>query len=287
MKERVKFEKVLNDYYKHLIIRFNRGADYIDQHNDDTKGIKEWKLIKEELKLIESMIILYEEWYYEKYKSRGIKWNIKKHEIWLNGEDFAHSQYVTSVILDNVYKNLNEWLKREEYYMKNTLVVNLFGGPGCGKSTLMAAIFHQLKLNGYDCEMVTEFAKDLVWEKRNETFKDELYIFAKQNHRLFRVNGKVDIIVTDRPLLLTNAYNQDDKELCSLCLKIFNQYNNLNFLLKRQTVYQENGRNQSEEEAMEIDKITQDLLESNGIDHYIVNNDDLDDIIKIIKSYID
>lgn len=170
--------------------------------------------------------------------------------------------------------------------MKNTLIVNLFGGPGCGKSTLMAGIFHQLKLKGYDCEMVTEFAKDLVWEKRNETFKDELYIFAKQNHRLFRVNGKVDIIVTDRPLILTNVYNQDDEELCSLCLKTFNQYNNLNFLLKRQTVYQENGRNQSEEEAMEIDKITQDLLKSNRINHYIVNNNDLVDIIKIIKSHI-
>ena len=61
MKERMKFQKVLNDYYKHLIIRFNRGADYIDKHNDDAKGIKEWKMIKEELKLIESMIILYEE----------------------------------------------------------------------------------------------------------------------------------------------------------------------------------------------------------------------------------
>ena len=170
--------------------------------------------------------------------------------------------------------------------MKNTLIVNLFGGPGTGKSTLMARIFSELKVQGYDCEMVTEFAKDLVWEKRNETFKDELYIFAKQNHRLFRVNGKVDIIVTDRPLLLTNAYNQDDKELCSLCLKTFNQYNNLNFLLKRQTVYQENGRNQSEEEAMEIDKITQDLLKSNRINHYIVNNNDLVDIIKIIKSHI-
>ena len=171
--------------------------------------------------------------------------------------------------------------------MKNTLIVNLFGGAGIGKSTLMARIFSELKVQGYDCEMVTEFAKDLVWEKRNETFKDELYIFAKQNHRLFRVNDKVDIIVTDRPLLLTNVYNQNDKELCGLCLKTFNQYNNLNFLLKRQTVYQENGRNQSEEEAMQIDKITQDLLESNGIDHYIVNNNDLDDIIEIIKSYID
>ena len=61
MKERMKFEKALNDYYKHLIIRFNRGSDYIDQHNDDAKGIEEWELIKEELKLIESMIILYEE----------------------------------------------------------------------------------------------------------------------------------------------------------------------------------------------------------------------------------
>ena len=61
MKERKKFKKALNDYYKHLLIRFNKGSEYIDQHNDDVKGIKEFNLIKEELKLIESMIILYEE----------------------------------------------------------------------------------------------------------------------------------------------------------------------------------------------------------------------------------
>ena len=61
MKERNKFKKALNDYYKHLLIRFNRGCEYIDQHNDDATAIKEWKLIKEELKLIESMIILYDD----------------------------------------------------------------------------------------------------------------------------------------------------------------------------------------------------------------------------------
>ena len=61
MKERKKFQKALNDYYKHLIIRFNRGAEYIDKHNDDVAGIEEWELIKEELKLIESMIILYDD----------------------------------------------------------------------------------------------------------------------------------------------------------------------------------------------------------------------------------
>ena len=60
MKERKKFQKALNDYHKHLLIRFNKGSDYIDKH-DDVKAIKEWEMIKEELKLIESMIILYEE----------------------------------------------------------------------------------------------------------------------------------------------------------------------------------------------------------------------------------
>ena len=61
MKKRVEFQKALNDYYKHLLIRFNKGSDYIDKHDDDVNSIKEWKLIKEELKLVESMIILYEE----------------------------------------------------------------------------------------------------------------------------------------------------------------------------------------------------------------------------------
>ena len=61
MKERNKFKKALNDYYKHLLIRFNKGSDYIDRHNDNITGIKEWEMIKEELKLVESMIILYEE----------------------------------------------------------------------------------------------------------------------------------------------------------------------------------------------------------------------------------
>ena len=99
--------------------------------------------------------------------------------------------------------------------MKNTLVVNLLGGPGVGKSTLTAAIFAKLKDAGVDCEMASEFAKELVWEQRNETFKDELYIFAKQAHRLFRLNGKVDVVITDRPLILTCFYAQADKALCT------------------------------------------------------------------------
>lgn len=151
--------------------------------------------------------------------------------------------------------------------MKNTLVVNLLGGPGVGKSTLTAAIFAKLKDAGVDCEMASEFAKELVWEQRNETFKDELYIFAKQAHRLFRLNGKVDVVITDRPLILTCFYAQNDKALSRFCVDRFEQYNNLNYLLVREKTYNPNGRNQTEDEAKVVDIGIKSVLASYEIDY--------------------
>ena len=49
---------------------------------------------------------------------------------------------------------------------KGALCVNLFGGPGIGKSTTAAGVFNLLKLHGIETELITEFAKDLVWEER-------------------------------------------------------------------------------------------------------------------------
>lgn len=145
------------------------------------------------------------------------------------------------------------------------VVINLWGGPGCGKSTTMAKIFSELKIKGYNVEMVSEFAKDLVYEKRNETMKDELYIFAKQNHRLFRVKDKVDIIVTDRPLPLTcvydKVYGKNDKNLHTLVRRTFKEYDNINILLGfNEDNYKKEGRLQTKEEALNLHhKIAEEL----------------------------
>lgn len=148
----------------------------------------------------------------------------------------------------------------------NTLVINLFGGSGIGKSTLSAYLFSELKEIGYDCELVTEFAKDLIWENRKETFKDEIYIFAKQNHRMNRLNGKVEVIITDRPLPIINIFNEDNKELCQLCLNTFNTYNNCNIFLERDVEFQQNGRNETYEEAVKNDEKIYRLLKDNDIE---------------------
>ena len=46
--------------------------------------------------------------------------------------------------------------------MKHTIVVNLIGGPGSGKSTTAAGLFYNLKKLGINCEMALEYAKDKV-----------------------------------------------------------------------------------------------------------------------------
>src|SRR5574344_1019681 len=120
-----------------------------------------------------------------------------------------------------------------EAKQKKTVVINMFGAPGVGKSTTAAMAFALLKMKGVDCELSSEFAKDLVWECRYETFKDELYIFAKQSHKLFRLLGKVDAVVTDHPLLLTAFYAKNDPDLVRLCESRFASYDNLNILIDR------------------------------------------------------
>ena len=72
---------------------------------------------------------------------------------------------------------------------RKTIVCNLFGPPGAGKSTLAAYVFAKLKMMGVNCELVTEFAKDKVWEKNNEALSNQIYIFAKQYYRMSRCTG--------------------------------------------------------------------------------------------------
>ena len=116
------------------------------------------------------------------------------------------------------------------------LVINLFGVPCAGKSTGAAYIFSQLKMKGVNAELVTEFAKDKVWEDNTEVFKNQAYLFGKQSYRLSRCRDKVECIVTDSPLPLSIFYNNDPsltENFNKSVMDVFNSYNNINYLLLR------------------------------------------------------
>ena len=148
------------------------------------------------------------------------------------------------------------------------IVINLFAGPGVGKSTTAARIFAELKLMGVNCEMALEFAKDKVWEESFKTMDDQIYIFGKQFHKIWRLKDKVDVIITDSPLPISIVYDKENsKAFHELIMEQFNKFNNFNFLIERGTDYQEDGRVQTEEEAKEVDKVVKNVLDENKIDY--------------------
>lgn len=142
-----------------------------------------------------------------------------------------------------------------------TLIVNILGSPGAGKSTLAAYLFSQLKKMRINCELVTEVAKDMTWEHNEMALNCQPYLFGKQTYRIDRCVGQVDVIITDSPLILSLLYNKDEAiepEFTELVKKKFSSYWNLNILLKRVQPYNPIGRNQTEEEA---DKIHYQLVD--------------------------
>lgn len=165
--------------------------------------------------------------------------------------------------------------------MKNTLVINLFGGPGVGKSTLCASVFARLKVMGIDCEMATEYAKDMVWEESYKKLENQIYIFGKQHARVHRLLGKVDVVITDSPLLNSIVYDKsNNQELKNLTISEFKKLNTLNFYINRRLKYEENGRVQTLDQAIDVDNAYLNLIKENNITYSEIEPGDVDSIVR-------
>ena len=153
-----------------------------------------------------------------------------------------------------------------------TLIVNAFGGPGVGKTTACWHIASELKKKGIYTEYVSEYAKELVYEEKwdmlDDSMKNQTIILAEQQKRLDRLIGKVEVVVTDSPLLLSIIYaNDKNDDFEKMIINKFNQYNNFNLVVLRNKKqnFQQIGRKQNLRESIEKDKEIIDLLNKHNI----------------------
>lgn len=150
------------------------------------------------------------------------------------------------------------------------LVVNLYGAPGAGKSTGAAYVFAKLKMAGINAELVTEFAKDKVWEESNVALSNQAYIFGEQLFRLTRLQNKVDVVVTDSPILLSVFYTKpksrlDIPEFDAMISKVSEGFDTFDAFIFRAKGFNPTGRLQTEEESDEISDEINEFLTDHGI----------------------
>ena len=167
-----------------------------------------------------------------------------------------------------------------------TKIINLFGAPGSGKSTIAAGLFFHMNMAGLNVELSSEYIKPKLFEENTYVFKDQLYCFAKQQKKLRELNGKVDFVITDAPLLMSLIYNQTEPELFNdLVLEYYNKYDNMNFLLKRNHVYHTEGRKQTEHESDELGEQLETYLKKYNINYKTLpSNESMYNILQILYS---
>lgn len=156
-------------------------------------------------------------------------------------------------------------------------VVNLFGGPGCGKSTAATGLFSLMKTRGMSVEYTSEFAKELTWEERFTALSDQMYVVSRQHHKLFMLRDKVEMVVTDSPLLLSIHYGRHNfKDLAAFTTvvrELFDGYSNFNVVLDRVKPYNQKGRKETYQHAVEIDNAVKSMLDTLDYPYTTVKGD--------------
>lgn len=138
--------------------------------------------------------------------------------------------------------------------MNKLTVVNFAAAPGSGKSTSAAQCFAYFKNRGANVELLNEYAKQLVYSRRQAEMGNQVYMLGKQYKKQMDIAeyGKVPMVFTDSPLFLGLLYSEHLSyftELKAITYALYYQFDNINVLVNRVKPYNPSGRNQTEEES--------------------------------------
>lgn len=151
-------------------------------------------------------------------------------------------------------------------------VINLYGGPGCGKSTTAAAVFALLKQKGYRTELMREPFKAGIWDGYAAGMADQVWITGLVYHELMQYKrGGVDVVVSDVPLLMGTVYGTaEGPNFRAYVRQLDARFQRLDVFLRRVKPYESAGRLQDEMAARNLDfKILGTIQATPGELHHI------------------
>lgn len=161
-------------------------------------------------------------------------------------------------------------MEERKNVQRPTMVVNLYGGPGAGKTTAAWELAAELKKQGVVTEYVPEYAKELVWDGRLDLLdgsaEHQRAILKEQHRRIERLVGKVEVIVTDSPVLLSVFYRKNrDPALEQEALEAHKSMRSHNIFVMREGRFEQEGRIHNEEQSEALDRWMWDYLRRKDI----------------------
>ncbi len=167
-------------------------------------------------------------------------------------------------------------------------VINFFGAPGAGKTTMamyLTAMFNQHQI---DAQVSLEFVKEYIHSGSENLLSYQNYIFAQQERqlRILKNSNEVEFAITDAPLLHSVFYAPENYPVFfkELVFEIFHSYDNINFFIHRKHPYSYNGRIHNEERSDLIAKKLPIFLMNHNIPFIEINS--TDNIQEVVFDFI-
>jgi hypothetical protein len=165
--------------------------------------------------------------------------------------------------------------------------INLFCGPGGGKSTTAHWLTGRLKEAGRSVEYVGEWIKEWAYARKVVGEWDQFRVFAEQMEleRKWLRNGVADV-VTDSPMVMQVAYmRRDGCSFADACADICRAYEakhpSFNLFLDRSGVpYASAGRWEQPDQAAALDRLIRAELDDSDIPYLVVPTLDRDRIME-------
>lgn len=169
-------------------------------------------------------------------------------------------------------------------------VINLWGAPSCGKSTLAAGLFYRMKRAGCDTELVPEAAKDLIHERNLRPFEDQMLILGEQYRRLWRLRGIYRSAISDSPLPLCLFYEMRERGLHEALQQaiwpLYGRFRNINVWVEASHGWHPHGRRHDATQARDIDDRLRTFMRDAGLIADTVGMDS-DDPVEALWRIID
>jgi len=158
-------------------------------------------------------------------------------------------------------------------------IINLFGGPGAGKTTIAYYLAYRMKKAGYRAELVGEAAREIIYDRNPgvtaaQLLDNQLLISGLQYERLKRLERHdMDVIIADSPLRMGLVYAKDLPEYEGLKAAIealeadLPRATNV-FVQRTEGVYDKESRAQDEKQAMELDAKIWNLTKYHHLIHW-------------------
>jgi nicotinamide riboside kinase len=139
-----------------------------------------------------------------------------------------------------------------------------------------------------ECELARESAKTMVWQGHDYMLKQQDLVTAMQKSEIEQCYHQVAVTICDSPILLGSIYAPHYPDCYHQFLRWgFDQYNNLNFLIKRTKPFNPNVRLHSEKQSNNVYFHLKELLDSEEIPYIDVTSTDLEKITKIVVDHLE